>query len=84
MAVQDNHTILDFQVRSSMLSCFNLGCSIPLVMFVVWNGAILGSLNTLARNGKSDPLELLSQQSPSVGILIQVHHALFHDVYNLN
>ncbi|EIE25275.1 aromatic amino acid permease [Coccomyxa subellipsoidea C-169] len=60
------------KVRKSIV----YGLSIPLVMFVVWNGAILGSLDTLARNGKSDPLELLSQQSPSVGILIQVFSLL--------
>lgn len=51
----------------------NVLCSIPLVMFVVWNGAILGSLDTGAAGGKMDPLLLLTQRSPSVGILIQVH-----------
>lgn len=42
-------------------------------MFVAWNGAILGSLNVPVSGAKSDPLEMLTQQSPSVGILIQVH-----------
>lgn len=41
-------------------------------MFVVWNGAILGSIDSSASGGKVDPLDLLTQQSPSVGLLVQV------------
>ncbi|CAL8461729.1 g1260 [Coccomyxa elongata] len=60
------------RVRQSII----FGLSIPLVMFVAWNGAILGSLNVPLSGAKSDPLEMLTQQSPSVGILIQIFSLL--------
>lgn len=41
-------------------------------MFVTWNGTILGSLDTHSDSGNADPLVLLMQQSPFVGLLIQV------------
>jgi amino acid permease len=62
-----------FKVRQAILG----GLSIPLVMFITWNGAILGSLDREASSGNSDPLVQLMQQSSSVGLLIQVRGSVF-------
>jgi tyrosine-specific transport protein len=49
-------------------------CSIPLGMFIVWNGAILGSISSAPGSGeKVDPLSLLTQSPGPTGLLIQVH-----------
>jgi hypothetical protein len=62
------------KVRAAII----LGVSVPLLMFVVWNGAILGSLEGGMRTGadKTDPLLQLSQASPTVGPLIQARRRL--------
>ena len=42
-------------------------------MFIVWNGAILGSIDQAPGSGqKVDPLSLLTQSSGPAGLLIQV------------
>ncbi|CAL5222535.1 g4910 [Coccomyxa viridis] len=49
------------------------GLSIPLLMFIVWNGAILGSIDQAPGSGQRvDPLSLLTQSSGPAGLLIQV------------
>lgn len=57
------------KIRSAIVA----GVSVPLLMFVVWNGTILGSIEGGVRSGldKTDPLLQLSQGSPGIGHLIQ-------------
>lgn len=49
-------------------------CSIPLLMFIIWNSAILGSIDAAPGSGqKVDPLVLLTQSAGPSGLLIQAH-----------
>lgn len=55
------------KVRTAIVT----GSLIPLTMFVLWNGAILGSLEPSMMEGFQDPLELLMSSSTTVGPLIE-------------
>ncbi|CAK0749359.1 hypothetical protein CVIRNUC_001904 [Coccomyxa viridis] len=57
------------KVRTSILG----GLSVPLLMFIVWNGAILGSIDSAPGIGqKVDPLAQLTQLPGPTSVLIQV------------
>lgn len=47
------------------------GTAIPLALFLVWDGVILGTLPGIAGNSNvSDPLELLRSSNGTVGVSI--------------